>query len=107
MIYVKPELRHKPDVKIINCGTNDIKNKVNTVKKTKKLVKEIDKYDKQSPSKFFISSLIKSYDKDFIDDIADINEILQRFCNQKGLSFIGNNGIDRSCFNKVKLNLNR
>ena len=107
MIYVKPELRHKPDVKIINCGTNDIKNKANTVKKTKKLVKEIDKYDKQSPPKFFISSLIKRYDKDFIDDIADINEKLQRFCNQKGLSFIGNNDIDRSCFNKGKLNLNR
>ena len=89
--YIKPELCHKPDVIIIHCGTNDIENEINTVKKIKKLVKEIDEYDKQNPPKVVISSLIKRYDKDFNDDIADINEKLQRFCNSKGLSFIDNN----------------
>ena len=44
--YIKPELCHKPDVVIIHCGTNDIENEINTVKKIKKLVKEIDEYDK-------------------------------------------------------------
>ena len=39
--YIKPELRHKPDIVILYCGTNDITNYVNTVKKIKKLVKEI------------------------------------------------------------------
>ena len=72
--YIKPELRHKPDVIIIHCGTNDIENEINTVKKIKKLVKEIDEYDKQNPPKVVISSLIKRYDKDFNDDIANINE---------------------------------
>ena len=43
--YIKPELRHKPDVIIIHCATNDIENEINTVKKIKKLVKEIDEYD--------------------------------------------------------------
>ena len=105
--YIKPELRHKPDVIIIHCGTNDIENEINTVKKIKKLVKEIDEYDKQNPPKVVISSLIKRYDKDFNDDIANINEKLQRFCNGKGLSFIDNNNIDRSCLNKGKLHLNR
>ena len=104
---IKPELRHKPDVIIIHCGTNDIENEINTVKKIKKLVKEIDEYDKQNPPKVVISSLIKRYDQDFNDDIANINEKLQRFCNSKGLSFIDNNNIDRTCLNKGKLHLNR
>ena len=65
--YIKPELHHKPDVIIIHCGTNDTENQINTVKKIKKLVKE-------NPPKIVISSLIKRYDKDFNDYIADINE---------------------------------
>ena len=79
--YIKPELRHKPDVIIIHCGTNDIENEINTLKKIRKLVKEIEEYDKQNPPKIVISSLIKRYDKDFNDDIANINEKLQRFSN--------------------------
>ena len=95
--YIKPELRHKPDVIIIHCGTHDIEKEINTVKKIKNLVKEIDEYDKQNPPKVVISSLIKRYDKDFNDDIANINEKIQRFCNGRGLSFIDNNNLDRSC----------
>ena len=33
--YIKPELRHKSDVIIIHCGTNDIENEINTVKKSR------------------------------------------------------------------------
>ena len=57
--------------------------------------------------KLSLSSLIKRYHQDFNDDIANINEKLQRFCNSQGLSFIDNNNIDRSCLNKDKLHLNR
>ena len=39
--YMKPELRHKLDIIILHCGTNGITNDVNTVRKMKKLVKEI------------------------------------------------------------------
>ena len=105
--YIKPELCHKPNVIIIHCGTNDIENEINTVKKIKKLVKEIDEYDKQNPPKVVISSLIKRYDQDVNDDIANINEKLQRFCNSKGLTSMDNKNIDRSCLNKGKLHLNR
>ena len=62
---------HKPDLIIIYCGTNDIENEINKVKKIKKLVKEIYEYDRQNPPKVVISSLIKRYDKDFNDDIAN------------------------------------
>ena len=88
-------------------GISRTNNFFNTVKKIKKLVKEIDEYDKQNPPKVVKSSLIKRYNNNFNDDIANINEKLQRFCNGKGLSFIDNNNIDRSCLNKGKLHLNR
>ena len=29
--YIKPELRHQPDVVILHCGTNDISNEINTL----------------------------------------------------------------------------
>ena len=74
--YIKPELRHKPEAITIHCGTNDIKNETNRVKKIKKLVKKIDEYDKQNPHKVAITSLIKRYNQDFNDDIANINEKL-------------------------------
>ena len=96
--YIKPELCHKPDVIIMHCETNDIENEINMAEKIKKLVKEIDDYDKQNPPKVVISSLIKRYDQEFNDDIANINEKLQRFCNSKdlhlnrlGSSYLANN----------------
>ena len=39
--YIKLELRQKPDIVIVHCGINNIPNNINTVKKNKKLVKEI------------------------------------------------------------------
>ena len=31
--YIKLKLRHQPDVIILHCGTNDISNEINTLKK--------------------------------------------------------------------------
>ena len=43
--YIKPELRHQPDFISLHCGKNDISNELNTLKKLKKLLKEIEGYD--------------------------------------------------------------
>ena len=40
--YIELELRHQPDFIILHCGTNDISNGINTQKKLKKLLKEIE-----------------------------------------------------------------
>ena len=40
--YIKPKPRHKPDIIYLHCGTSDIKNNVNTVKKMQKLIKEFE-----------------------------------------------------------------
>ena len=105
--YIKLELRQKPDVVIVHCGTNDIPNNINTVKKIKKLVKEIEENNHENIPQVVISSIIKRYDQDYNEEIQSINDKLQRFCTSKGLSFIDNNNIDKSCLNKDKLYLNR
>ena len=105
--YIKPELCHKPDVLIIHCGTNDIEKEINTLKKIEKLVKAIDEHNKQNPPQVVISSLIKRYDQDFNNDIANINEKFQRFRNIICVHFIESNNIDRSCLNKRKFHLSR
>ena len=93
--YIKSELRQKADVVIVHCGTNIPKN-INTVKKIKKLVKEIEK-----------NNMIKGYGQDFNRKNQNINDKLQRLCTSKGLSFIDNNNIDKLCLNLGKLHLNR
>ena len=72
--YIKPELRHKPDIVILHCRTNDIANNVNTVKKMKKLVKEIEEND--GSTDIVISGLIKRFNHNAIDDNERINEKL-------------------------------
>ena len=105
--YIKTELRHQPYVIILHCETNDMLNEINTLKKLKKSLKEIEGYDTQNKSQVAISSLIKRYDQDFNEDIKSINEKNQSLCTSKGLSFIDYSSIDKSCLNKSKLNLNR
>ena len=103
--YVKPELRHKPDIIILHSGTNDIINDVKTVEKMKKLVEEIEKNN--GSTEIVISRLIKRFDRNTIDDIERINEKIKRWCLGKGLTFIDNNNINESCLNRGKLHLNR
>ena len=105
--YIKPELRHQPDVIILHCGTNDIPNEIHRLQKLKKLLNEIEGYDTHKKPQVVISGLIKRYDQDFNEDIKSMNEKIQRLCISKGLSFIVNSNIDKSCLNRSKLHLNR
>ena len=95
--YIKPELRNKPDIVILHCGTNDITNDVNTVKKIKKLVKEIEEND--GSTNIVISGLIKQFDRYAIDDIERINKKLKRWRVGNSLTFIDNNNINEPCLN--------
>ena len=68
--YIKPELRHQPDIIILNCGTNDNSNEINILKKLKKLLKEIEEYDTHKKPQVAIFSSIKRYDQDFNEGIT-------------------------------------
>ena len=73
--YIKPELRHKPGIVILHCRINDVTKDVITVKKIKKLVKEIEEND--GSMDIVISGLIKRFDCNAIDDIERVNEKLK------------------------------
>ena len=105
--YIKPELRQNPDIVIIHSRTNDLPNNINTVKKIKKLIKEIEEYNQEKTPQIAISSIINRYDQDYSGDIENINDKLKRLCVSKSLFFIDNNNIDRSCLNRGKLHLNK
>ena len=79
--YINPELRHQPDVIILHCGTNDISNEMNALKKLNKLLKEVEGHDTHEKPQVVISSLIKGYDQDFNETIKTINKSVhvQRF----------------------------
>lgn len=72
--YLKLELRHKPDIIILHCRTNDIANDVNTVKNMNKLAKEIGLND--SSADIEILGLIKRFNRNVINDTEKINEKL-------------------------------
>ena len=74
--YIKPKLRQKPDVVIVHCGTNDIPNDINTVKKIKKLVKQIEENNHENILQIVIHSIIKRYDQDYNEQIQSINNKL-------------------------------
>ena len=57
-------IKQKSDVVIVYCGTNDIGNSISTVKKIKKLVKEIEENNHENIPQVVISSIIKQYDQD-------------------------------------------
>ena len=74
--YIKPKLRQKPDVVVVHCGTNDIPNDINTVKKIKKLVKQIEENNHENILQIVIHSIIKRYDQDYNEQIQSINNKL-------------------------------
>ena len=74
--YIKPELRQYPDYVIVRCGANDIPNIINTVKKSRKLVKGIKENNHENILQVLISSIIKWYDQDYNEEIQSINDKL-------------------------------
>ena len=72
--YIKRELRLQPDIIILHCGTNDISSEINTLKKLKKLLKEIEGY--ATHKKPQIVYLVES--KDMIKILMKTLKVLMR-----------------------------
>ena len=92
---------------LINTGTDDIQNNVNTVQKTRKVISSIKEYDTDDSIKIGLSNIIHRSDHDFEDKINETNRKLDNLCKGKGMSFINNSSIDNTCFNRSKLHLNK
>ena len=66
--HIKPIARRKPDTLVFHTGTNDLTNGVNTMKKVRKLVKEVRKIDELEKIKIGFSSVICRKDKHLEDE---------------------------------------
>ena len=80
----KPVARKKPDILIIQVGTNDLRNGVDTIKKTAKCVEVIRELDNTENIQIGFSSIIKRIDKDFSNEIKETNIKLKNYCLGKG-----------------------
>ena len=105
--YIKPIARRKPETLIIHTGTNDLTNGVNTMKKVRKLVKEVHEIDESEKIKIGFFSVIYRKDKDLEDERNEVNTKLKKYCEGKGFVLIENANISESGLNKSKLHLNK
>ena len=103
----KPVARKKPDILIIQVGTNDLRNGVDTIKKVGKYVEVIRELDNTENIQIGFSSIIKRIDKDFSNEIKETNIKLKNYCLGKGFIFVDNDNINEYCLNNSKLYLNK
>ena len=105
--YIKPIVRRKPDVLVIHTGTNDLTNRVNTMKEVRQLVKCVKELDKEEEVKIVFSSVIYRSDRNLEKEIADLNLKLKWYCEGNQFIFTDNDNIDKSCLNNSKSHLNQ
>ena len=103
--YVRPVTRKEPDVIIMYVGTSDETQGVNTMSKVRKIVCVIQKVDSTRNIQLCFSSIVQRADKDYSKEIKDINTRLKSYCLGKGMIFVENSNIYKSCLNNSKLHL--
>ena len=105
--YMKPITRKKPDVIIMDVGTNDLTKGVNMMSKVRKIVSDIQEVDSTRNIQLGFSRIVQRADKAYSKEIKDINIRLKSYCLGKGLIFVDNSNIDKSCLNSSKLHLSK
>ena len=105
--YIKPTIRHKPDIVIVHSGTNDLTKDVNTMSRVRKVVAAVKEIDPKGKTKLEFSGIVMRGDISKEENIINTNNRLEEYCKGNWFFFINNNNIDQSCSNKSKLHLNR
>ena len=105
--YIKPTIRQKPDMVIINFGTNDLTKDVNTMSRVQKVVAAAKEIDTESKIKLGLSDITAKGDINKEEDVVINNNRLEKYCKENEFFFIDNSNVDVSCLNKRKLHLNR
>ena len=105
--YIKPTIRQKPDMVIINSGTNDLTKDVNTMSRVQKVVAAAKEIDTESKIKLGLSDITARGDINKEEDVVIDNNRLEKYCKENEFFFIDNSNVDVSCLNKRKLHLNR
>ena len=89
-LYIKPTRKDKPERIIIHCGTNDLKN--NTPQSIADNILLLAKSSQQENNTVLVSSIVSK--KDHLDKKGkEINNILEKRCNEMNLAFISHGNI--------------
>ena len=91
---------------VIHSGSNDITNKVNILRKIRKVKKAIIENNVNDETAIILSSVIHRDDQYIEDEINELKKILENLCKRKSMGFIDNSNIKSSSLNRSKLHLN-
>ena len=100
--YVRLVTRKKPDVIIMHVGRNDLTKGVSTMPKVRKIVSAIQKMDSIRNIWLSFFSIVQRAYKDYSKEIKDVNTRIKSYCLGKGLIYVDNSNIDKSCLNNRK-----
>ena len=100
---LKPIACRKTKMLIIHTGTNDLLDDMNTIKKLKKVIHEIDV---KQEIKVAFSGFAIPEDNNFVEKMKDRNTKLESYCKSKGFVFINNSKLNSSSLNRRQLPLN-
>ena len=92
---------------VIHSGSNDITNKVNILRKIRKVKKAIIENNVNDETAIILSSVIHRDDQYIEDEINELKKILENLCKRKSMGFIDNSNIKSSSLNRSKLHLNK
>ena len=105
--FIKPVIRKKPDAVIIHAGTNDLTNGTNTMNQVRKIAKTIQEMEDSGKIGIVFSGIIQRADRNFKDQIKEINDKLKRYCEGNGFFYVDNDNINEKSLNKSLLHLNK
>ena len=77
--FIKPVIRKKSDAAIIHARTNDLTNGRITMKQVRKITKTIQEMEDSGKIGICFSGIIQRADRNFKDQIKEINDKLKRF----------------------------
>ena len=91
---------------MIDTGTNDLTNGVNTMKEIRKIVKCVRDLDKDKKVNIGFSSVISRSDRNLGYEVRDLNLKLKRYCEGNNFLFVDTVNVEESYLNNSKLHLN-
>ena len=107
MDYVKPAMPKKRKALVIQTGTKDIQQEMNTKQMVNKLVTVVKEIDSEKETEIIFSGLIQREYHDFCDQIEEVNGKLKRYCESKGYRFVEDSNMDGGFLIRGRFHLNK
>ena len=102
--HVQPSLEYKPDVVILHCGTNDLRDEKYPNQIANEIVKLAESM-RDPNTQIIVSSLTVRSDK-FKKKAASVNKILSELCEKHSLGIVDHSNIEEKHLSRDGLHLN-